>query len=180
MLILAFAYILIPQLKFLTDFFLRIEGGVSNRDLVWNAAIDLFRENYIFGIGTNAFHHIAEYKLPLIYYTSVLPILHNSHNYLIEMAVQLGLPGLFIMLYIFYKFMKESIKCQLKSDDIRIKALSTGISAVMFAVIARGMFEAIGIVNNGLLFPEIYFWIIMMYPIKVLSNEHKKGAEYIW
>jgi len=178
--VLIIIYLSIPSITILTDLFLRVEGGVSNRHLIWKETIKLFRENYIFGIGSNVFNDVIGYKLPLIYYRYVMPLIHNAHNYPLRMAIQMGIPGLFIILYIFYKFTVESIKCQMKNNNDRIKALSIGISAMMFAVIARAMFEAIGIVNNGNLFPDIYFWIIMCYPLKILNNEHNRKLEYIW
>jgi len=173
-------YLYSPVSSILNELFLRVNTGVSNRDIVWDVSFKLIKENWFFGIGSFTLEQIIAKFFPLSYYGAILPYVHNAHNYLIQMAVQMGIPGLIFMIYLYYKYTKESIKCQIASTNSKAKALCMGTSAVMFAMIARGMFEAIGIVENGVIFPHIYFWVIMLYPIKRLNNEHNRNLERLY
>ncbi len=172
--IITLIYLLSPVASIVNELLLRVEAGVSGRDIVWDVAFKLIKENYIFGIGSYTLQMIINYKYPLMTYQNILPLIRNAHNYPINMTLQMGIPGFFFIIYIYYKFARISIMGQLANTDNKIRALCMGSASIMLGMFARGMFEAIGIIDNGVIFPHIYFWVIMLFTVKIFNGEHKK------
>ncbi|MBB3102745.1 O-antigen ligase family protein [Azomonas macrocytogenes] len=76
--LLAYAY-------FFPEYALR--GGMSYRPEVWDAAVEVLRQNPFAGIGLNVNY--------LIVIPSLEQPLHHAHNFFLHLAIQFGLIGLF-------------------------------------------------------------------------------------
>lgn len=153
------------------ELLLRTEGGLSFRELVWKGSISLFQDSPIFGVGTGIYKSVIKSYLPLVYYQGFFLVIHNAHNYFLSKMCEMGLPGLIFMVYIFYRFTKDAVRSSRIENKPEIKAISIGLTAMMIGFIARSMFEAIGIFSYGNLYPDIYFWMLMFYPLKVINGK---------
>ncbi|MBM3160906.1 MAG: O-antigen ligase family protein [Bacteroidetes bacterium] len=77
-----------------------IESNTA-RILMWNASIDVWKENLVFGTGTGDYDDELTAKNREYKNLGVAQERLNSHNQFLNSAVQLGLVGFFVLLMIF-------------------------------------------------------------------------------
>ena len=79
------------------------EGGFSQRVSLWIVGIDKFKDNYLFGTGIgNEMVDIDIYSSKYNIKTIDMTEFGDHHNMFLTYAIQLGIPGLIIILFIFY------------------------------------------------------------------------------
>lgn len=76
------------------------EGSISIRAVLWEAAIDVIRDNPAFGVGGLATRPALQAEIPA-QYKERLSNLSFSHNFILDEAMQRGLVGLALMIGFF-------------------------------------------------------------------------------
>jgi len=152
-------------LDFLLDNFLRIERGLSSRDLLFNLAVDLFKDNIMSGIGYGQWEAYTGYT-------------YIAHNAFIQTFVDFGLvSGLIHAL--FYIGVVYSIFISLNRNKRRIsdknKLLLVFSLAIVLALISYSVFEACYF--GGSRGVEINAIIFLTISIMILSNTKKSGGK---
>lgn len=169
---------------------LRIEQGFSQRDLLWELSIEMFKDNWFLGVGPGL------WGLQMFNYSPVLQDsfigylfydvnvitggFNNSHNYYLVFMSDLGIFGLFLSLYlpfIFFSIAKENLKLsKLYSNESYL--LNLALTTVGVSMFIRAFFEGISIITFGWVAIDLPFWIVVA--ILIYNNQFlKKSKEFI-
>ncbi|WP_297843310.1 O-antigen ligase family protein [Ignavibacterium sp.] len=169
---------------------LRIEQGFSQRDLLWELSIEMFKDNWFLGVGPGL------WGLQMFNYSPVLQDsfigylfydvnvitggFNNSHNYYLVFMSDLGIFGLFLSLYLpftFFSIAKENLKLsKLYSNESYL--LNLALTTVGVSMFIRAFFEGISIITFGWVAIDLPFWIIVA--ILIYNNQFlKKSKEFI-
>jgi len=153
----------------------RIEGGLTQRDVLWKAAWKIFRDNPILGTGPWTFkEYVFSYArvIPGTWTSDVVIFSKGgAHNFYLNYAAQLGVGGIVvaigvIVLY-FYKF-KKALKIS-KRADYRYILYPCG--AIIAGTFGRSFFQSNGIMTSGWLSMDLYFWVIFIITLRMSEIE---------
>lgn len=160
-------FILTPLGMTVINFITRADTGLSGRDVVWKSTFQIIQENPLWGIGTGNFPDVIDSYLPTTGYVHYFTHINHAHNYYLQKMADMGILGILFMIYLMYKLIKESFKNRLLCKNTTEKAIVIGSIGVLIGMTIRSAFEAIGIISTGGVFPDIYFWLIVSYPLKL-------------
>lgn len=132
---------------------LEISSGI--RLEIWQAAIQLTRDYPLTGVGMGMFRYEfarAAYPIPSMAGT----ILAHAHNEYLQMAVDMGLPGLavFIWFYIFAGYMALQIWRQ---GDAQARAVAVAVAGGLLAHAIYGLADAITLWDRF----TFVFWLML-------------------
>jgi putative inorganic carbon (HCO3(-)) transporter len=118
--------------------------GISGRVEIWSRAIFMIQDFSFTGVGMGSFMDVADLLYPF-FLASPGKIVH-AHNVFLQIAVDLGIPGLIAWLSIFlgiclsgwqlYKFGKDN-------HDSWVAGLGVGFLGSQLALVIHGMFDAV-------------------------------------
>lgn len=145
---------------------LRLDRGLSGRNVLYDIGLSIINENKLTGIGLGNLKLVGSEKLMAINDIGAWEkeqllshAIQSSHNAYIETTVELGILGLivlllllFILLIKYFKLIKHALP---KNKNIFILFL-----AATFSCIVRGFFESNGILNKGWISIDIFFWLL--------------------
>lgn len=128
------------------------DSSIAYRFTMWDITMDIIRDYPIAGVG---FGHLP-FKQVFETYIRTMPIYH-SHNTYLQTAVEMGIPGLLVFLFLLFVVFKYGILKLVKCDDRYIRILSASALSSLGGVLVHGMAE------NVLYLPRIIFtfWIIV-------------------
>lgn len=152
---------------------LRIGQGFSQRDLLWQLSLNMFKDNWLLGVGPGLWGDFMFNYSPVLqdsfvgylFYDvhTITEGFNNSHNYYLSFASEMGIPGLLLAIYLPYVFfkvaglnLKNSNNLSKETYLINLSLISVGVS--MFI---RAIFEGISIVSFGWISVDLPFWIIV-------------------
>lgn len=133
-------------------------AGFEGRMEVWARAVYMIRDFPITGIGMGAFEYIAGALYPFFVATS--EVIPHVHNLFLQIAIDLGLPGLVAWLAI---LVSVGIAAGRVYDWGRSKgrsqvtAIGAGLLLSQFALIVHGLLDA---VTWGMVRPAPFVWIV--------------------
>lgn len=171
-----FSLILLPKLYTLIYAILRLQSGVSYRDILWKSAIRMMNDFPIFGIGP------ASIKYYMLKYSGLAPntwlggMIHfsrgDAHNLFLTSGAELGVIGMLIAFSIFILY----LLAYLKSKNTDQKTLLIVCGGIVCGTFVRAFFEGNGIITKGYLSFDIYFWIVFIITLRlgIFSNVGKK------
>ncbi len=164
--------LLSPQIKEFLAMITRLEAGVTNRDILWQGAIKMIKENPIFGVGPGGFKHfIADcaprypWRWPVVRFGGITG--GDSHNFFLSRAAETGIVGLVLILWFFVNYFKAYSRGTQKAKALKLEHVSFGAAAVVIGALARGFFEGKGIVGSGGGGFELFFWLMVAFTLKV-------------
>ena len=141
------------------------EGGLDSssarRIELWNKAIEMFGESPIFGKGFNSFQIYTKW---------------DTHNLYIKVLAELGIVGLFSLLYLLFMSFKIGWRLFRESHDSLFKGLGLGFAACVISVAVTNAFG-----DRWSYLPlGAYFWVylgIVTSAYLITKNEavHKKA-----
>ncbi|MBA4251388.1 MAG: hypothetical protein C0425_08985 [Chlorobiaceae bacterium] len=178
-LFLLLAYLFTP-VGDLIDLFFRVERFTSGREVLWQMAIEMFRQNPLTGVGPAGYKYEMYNFLPVMHGTweelSVLYFFYiqdygMQHNFFLYLASDLGLLGVAAGVILTVAFFGTAIKYfkENKNLNSRDSRLILGIYVVGYGYYVRSLFESVNIFSYGWLSGDLMFWLlflVMMYLIE--------------
>lgn len=158
----------------------RLEGGLTQRGILWKAAWDMFKDHPYLGTGPWTFkEYLFNYArvTPGTWLSSIIIFSKGgAHNFYLNSAAQLGVGGILmsfgvIALY-FYKF-KEALKVSKRSN---LRYLLYPCGAIIAGTFGRSFFQSNGIITSGWLSMDIYFWVIFIITLRISDIERMRQS----
>lgn len=155
---------------------LRLERGLSARQILYDIGIDIAADYPYLGIGLGNLkdvgpQYLVSYPIGEWQKNSILDIgIQSSHNVFIETAAEIGVIGstflILIVLTIGFRYYK-----QIKLADNKDRNFYYLIWGLFMGILVRCLFESNGIINRGWITVDIFFWIT--YVIFLRSKQFK-------
>jgi len=170
LILLGLLILLFPQVEKLSGVIVRLESGITNRDILWKGAIAMIKENPIFGVGPGSFRHfISEHALrPLVEFGGIIG--GDSHNFFLTRTAETGIVGLGLILYFFVNYFKVYSRGIQKAKLLKLEHVHFGAVAVVIGALARGFFEGKGIMGGGGVSFELFFWLMVAFTLRVSES----------
>jgi O-antigen ligase len=159
--------------RFITIFdfqnYSRAGGVLSDRVQLWESAVNMIRDYPELGVGygKRIFQkvYIKEgYILPQAWEKRPLP---NAHNLYLDTAIQLGIPGLFIFLFLFAVFFNKAIIAYKCANVPFSKGIIFGCLLAVYELLQIGL-------TGTLLYDENGLYIIFLMAITMRYYKQKK------
>lgn len=150
----------------------RLEQGFSQRDLLWELSLTMFKNNWLFGVGPGLWGMEMFNYSPVLQDSFVGYLFYdvhkltegfnNSHNYYLVFSTDMGISGLFLSFYlpfIFFSIAKENLRFSklLSSEEYIINLALVTVGVSMFI---RAFFEGISIITFGWIAIDLPFWLV--------------------
>jgi len=134
-------------------------GSAETRFQIWQAALTAIQERPIFGYGADTFRlHFPRYK-PLEYVADAgyLSVADNAHNYPLQMASALGIPGFLLLygLFIFVAVVTASFIFKRANGSVGDKLILAGMWAGCAGYLTHMNF---GLAVTG---TAVFMWVFM-------------------
>ncbi|WP_175416266.1 O-antigen ligase family protein [Aggregatimonas sangjinii] len=143
---------------------LRLERGLSARQILYDVGADVAMDYPFFGVGLGNLREIGvgyveSYPISRWQKDEILKLtVQSSHNVYLETAAEIGIFGAFVLLLILlsigYKYFR-GIKLA-SSNEKNFYFLVWGL---FVGLVIRNFFESNGIINRGWITIDIFFWI---------------------
>jgi len=170
--IIALLFLLIEPLSELAFFFFRVEEGLSTRDYIWTMSLNMIRDYPIFGIGPGAYkYEMFNYfpfmlddwygKLYILFY-EVTGGVNLSHNFFLVFFTEMGILGIltaFALPVVYFRIGIKTIK-KFRNASSDKYYLIVALFAAGTSIIARNLFNSIGLLYVGGIQTDLPFWLI--------------------
>jgi putative inorganic carbon (HCO3(-)) transporter len=143
--------------------------GAESRPVIWWRAIAMIQDHPVTGIGMGLFQPVADHWYPFM---SVNPEVPHAHQLLLQVAVDLGLPGLISWLAILFGIvaMNWSVyRTAMSTNDRWLAGLGTGLLASQAGLVLHGLVDA---VTWGMVRTAVVLWGLW----GLVSAAHKLSA----
>ena len=133
-------------------------NGVEGRIDIWSRAIFMIQDFSITGIGMGLYGDVADLLYPL--FLSPPGIIPHAHNLFLQVAVDLGIPGLIFWLAILFIIIVVSWQTFLYghiNNSSLAKGLGAGFLGSQLTLCVHGIFDA---VTWGMIRPSPLVWAI--------------------
>ncbi|VAW92009.1 hypothetical protein MNBD_GAMMA22-2532 [hydrothermal vent metagenome] len=143
----------------------KLDSSSETRLVLWKAAVAMTLESPVLGKGFKNFNRMKGD------YTEVYVREGDTHNMYLWISSQMGLPALFLFLFILYRFYKTGTDIFLKHPDKFTKAVGLGGASMVAGIMVVNMFGSrmIGIDVCGYIW--IYFAIVSRLVSEVINDE---------
>lgn len=148
------------------------DSSNAYRIKMWAITMDIIKDHWVVGVG---FGHLP-FKQTYETYIRTMPIYH-SHNTYLQLAAELGIPGLLAFLLFIFILFKYGINKLIRSGDKYTRVLSAGVLSGIGGLLAHGAVE------NVLYLPRIIitFWILVSFILTLVrineGNEKITGKK---
>jgi len=125
-------------------------GGIDGRLEIWSRAVYMIQDFPFTGVGMGSFMEVADAMYPFFRYTP--ESIHHAHNLFLQVAVDLGIPGLVAWLVLLltilalalqlYRFGGVKTESGFTRDKIA-SGLGAGVICSQVALIVHGMTDAV-------------------------------------
>ncbi len=185
-LIILLIFLLFDPLNEIVSTFFRIKTGLTQRDIFWELAYNIIRDNPIWGIGPGSYKYLEFNYAPVLLNTWPGRVIidlnigtngeNGSHNIFLKFASDMGIPGILTIFYLIWILLRISIKNYKKVMDCNQQIFLTNlvISAAMGSMFIRCMFDSIGILHYGIIVSDLPFWLLF----GILIFFYQKPKEY--
>jgi O-antigen ligase len=132
---------------------------------MWGITADIIRDNWMVGVG---FGHLP-FKQTFETYIRTLPTYH-AHNTYLQIAAEIGIPGLIAFLFFIFILFKYGIHKLIKNENKYINVMGAGSLAVIGGLLAQGLSE------NVFYLPKIIitFWILVSFILTLIRISEKE------
>ncbi|HZL03888.1 MAG TPA: O-antigen ligase family protein [Coriobacteriia bacterium] len=141
----------------ITSIFKFGEGSANTRFQIWEAAIAAIRERPILGWGADTFRLLFPRFKPEAYTQTAgyLSVADNVHNYPLQLASAVGIPGLIMLYGLFIWTLASSAKAVFAKDSGPSRIVVAGFWAAVLGYVAHLLF---GLSVTG---STIFLWVSM-------------------
>ncbi|MDP7544306.1 MAG: O-antigen ligase family protein [Anaerolineales bacterium] len=119
----------------------RTAGPTFFRLNLWRSALNMISDHPLTGVGLDNFLYAyrGRYIAPAAWQD---PHLSHAHNWLLDFATRLGLPGLAVAFWLLVAFFRTAVRAVRTMTDPGLRALAVGLVASMADFLAHGMVDA--------------------------------------
>ncbi|WP_343231681.1 O-antigen ligase family protein [Tissierella simiarum] len=136
-------------------------GDSSNayRIKIWRITLDIIRDYWVAGVG---FGYVP-FKQTFESYIRTMPAYH-AHNSYLEIAAEMGIPGLVVFLMFIFILYKYAIRKLVDGKDNYIRIMAAGVLSGIGGLLAHGAVE------NVLYLPKIIitFWTLVAFILALM------------
>jgi len=143
----------------LTQFVLRVDAGartVQGRMEIWQRAVYMIQDFPYTGIGIGTFDKVANVLYPFFLVGPDARVTH-AHNELLQVAVDLGIPGLVAYVALLSAFAVTAWRAYHALDDRWLRALIVGLACGMLAHQVFGLTDAFLLGTK----PGVVMWVFL-------------------
>jgi O-antigen ligase len=138
-----------------------LESSAADRVLLWQDAMTLVRENFVFGTGIYTYrymHRVGKYD--------------DTHNYYVKVLVEMGPIGLILLVVILFQMWNAGFRLYRTSDDSFVQGLGLGFAALILCIAVANFFGD----RWSYLQVDGYLWILLgcVMRAQVFTEEKKK------
>lgn len=169
--IVALIIAIIPEFNDTFTTLIRLEEGVSQRDILWQLSINMIKNNFWFGVGPGSFTAEIFNNFPVmldswhgIFLKELAVVTEGSnisHNFYLNFFSEMGIIGLVIAILlpvIYFSIGASTIKMFAENKVIYTRVLIlVSIGAGLFV---RGFFEGINLITFGWITMDLPFWLV--------------------
>ena len=139
-----------------------LEGSAQGRIAVWKGAFRIIANFPLWGTGYGTFGAVVPFYAPELRGSRL-----DAHNSYLVIAAEMGLPALFIFLWVLFLVIWKTYRLYKTAKDPFIKATALGFLAGLFALLMANMF------GSRLHHEEIsgYFWVLTALMVRGLLLE---------
>lgn len=145
------------------------DSSNAYRITMWKITLDIIKDHPIAGVGLG---HIP-FKETFESYIRTMPIYH-AHNTYLEIAAELGIPGLIAFLFLLFTVFKYGVQSLISDENRYIKIMAAGVFSGLGGLLAHGMVENVIYLTRII----VYFWVLIGF-ILVLMKIKKQEKIHI-
>ncbi len=141
----------------LAEFVLKMDarnGTLASRLEVWQRGVMMVRDFPFTGIGIGTYNAIAHLQYPF-FIASPDEVVAHAHNQLLEVAVDVGIPGLIAYSALLVGFAISAARVYRTTQDASVRALTVGLASGMLAFHVFGLTDAFILGSK----PGILMWV---------------------
>ena len=127
--------------------------SVGSRTIIWSHAVYGIKDFPVTGMGMDSFDQLVEVAYPT---EAIVPlsIITHAHNQLLQVALDLGLPGLVAYLALLMIGAALTVFAWRGSSDVWGRAVAAGIGAGLLASFVFGITDTVPLGSK----PSLLFW----------------------
>ncbi len=152
----------------LLEFLLRMDaqsGTLASRLEVWQRGIWMVQDFPFTGVGIGTYNDIAHSLYPF-FIAAPTEVVAHAHNTLLQVAVDLGIPGLIAFVALLTGFLLCAVRAYRATTDPEIRALLAGL---LFAMLAHQVFGLTDAFMMGTK-PGVLIWIFFGLAVAVYQS----------
>jgi O-antigen ligase len=161
--------------------YFRVSSLLDTRDSFWNISMNIIKDNPIFGVGPEMSRFYVDKYFPVpfksfeatqIRFVQSNPMFGLAHNFYLSRFAELGLPGIFSIIFIIALFTYFSIKLlnQHLRKNKNLAGIVIGIMGVGVGLFFRSFIESTGIISYGWIMMDIPFWLCFICLVYLFPN----------
>jgi putative inorganic carbon (HCO3(-)) transporter len=130
-------------------------AGFTERFEVWERSLYLIQDFFFTGVGMGLYNHVVSRFYPFILASADLP---HAHNLFLQVAIDLGVPGLvswLAILFLVFATTWQVIRWNRSADSAIYKVIAAGLFASQVGIVIHGMLE---VALWGMMRPAILLW----------------------
>ncbi len=139
------------------------DASAESRFLIWDIAMQEYRNSPVFGIGFHSFHHVNPYGG------------RDAHNYFVRVLTEQGAVGILLLALVFWRSARIAGRLARIADDPLFKALGVGMLGVIAAFVVGNFFG-----DRFSHYPlSSYYWVYLALAARALQmcQAHTAGAQ---
>lgn len=159
-----FVAVLLGYGNALSEFILRMDSGgtLASRPEVWQRGWMMVRDFPFTGIGIGTFNSVAHLMYPF-FIISPDEVVAHAHNQFLEVAVDLGIPGLLAYIGLLAAFVIASTRAYRPADNAGVRALIVGLGCGLLAHHVFGLTDAFILGTK----PGVVMWIYFAFVVAI-------------
>lgn len=154
-------------------FLFRLERVLSGREVLWDTALNIINDRWLFGIGPGAFRLEAYNYLPVVigsigeetirFQMDIIDVGH-AHNFYLFYFSEMGIGGFIValMLPIVFLFVGSKNIKYYRGGNLGDYYTVLAIQGTGLGMFVRGFIEANNLASYGWLTGDLSFWILFM------------------
>jgi O-antigen ligase len=165
-----------PLVRIVSSVGLRLERGSSSRVVIWENSLEIFKENFVFGIGSGNFGPVYSPYLNTTFDRGFMEAVAHAHNEILHTAVEFGIAGLILIVVLFYVPFKKAFTLLKKPLHLHERAVVYGLIGILFANLGNCLFDANTMLSSGGLYPPLLYWIVIIMILKLTDKYQGRGS----
>lgn len=141
------------------------DSSNAYRLTMWGISLDIIRDHPLAGVG---FGHLP-FKETFETYIRTMPTYH-AHNTYLEIAAELGIPGLIAFLFLLFIVFKYGVQSLVSGENRYIKIMGAGAFAGLGALLMHGAVENVIYLTRII----VYFWILIGFILTLMKIKRQE------